>query len=143
MSGRRFLRGREPRPSVGEECEAFLAGRYADLPAIRSEGTPAWIHLNRVAHGTGDDLQRLRPHSPWSEDAPPADRWSTTVAWIANEVLRRAADEDQLRWIQTTVLWPLEDELIDAPCPMFGTPVALHRLVASALSEFDQQHRTR
>ena len=121
-------RGRQPEALdvyPGDECEAFLAGRY--LAYAESHGLPlqGWMWLNRIAHGS------------WSEVAAaaatdPVGVWDRLVAELAGAVTT-ATTEDGLRSLQQCVLVPVELQLIGED----PSPRRVRQLVDEALGRRD------
>ena len=48
-----------PPPSIGDECEAFLAGRSQQLHEAAGMPVPLWARLNRLARCSCEDLLEL------------------------------------------------------------------------------------
>ena len=96
---------------LGDECEAFLTGRY--LEWLRAEGLPVppWAHLNRVAHADRSALHGCAAVD-WGHRAR---SWEEAEALVAAAVLV-GVPPDRFGVIQWAVLLPLEFEL------MGGTP---------------------
>lgn len=89
-----------------EECQLFVAGRYVEYLRARNRSTPAWAHVNRLAHGSHDDLVDL---SSGLADRPPRFEWTSAIAYLAGEILATVRnDEERLRGLQRQVLIPLE-----------------------------------
>ena len=95
--------------ALAEECEAFLAGRWADCRRLQDRPLPRWAWLNQAAHA---DVGRLREAA-----ARPADKTSwrgdDIQAVLARAVLAASASGDLAR-LQREVLVPLELRLMDA-----------------------------
>jgi hypothetical protein len=111
-----------PAPSLGDECEAYLAGRYADVvDAVVGAGSrPAWVRLNEVAHAPLAALVEVAATPVGS--ASPWDAARRSLAEILIEASRD--DEARARRLQLEILQPLESRL--ARVAEFVTP---HRLV--------------
>ena len=95
---------------VGDECDAYLAGRLAFY--LRELGRPvppvAW--LNTVVHATPAELAVLA-HEADGTDRPMA--WRRTVGYLARTLLERSRETGQrVDWLQKDLLLPLELELI-------------------------------
>jgi hypothetical protein len=91
---------------VGEECEAFVSGRYFEI-IDRHEMVPDWIWLNAVAHAERADLERLADRSDRS------DRLVAGLSYLAVEVLAVCDHQHlSLRRAQREALMPFELELI-------------------------------
>jgi hypothetical protein len=95
---------------IGEECDAYLAGRLAFY--LRELGRPvppvAW--LNRVVHATPAELVILA-HEADDTDQPVA--WRRTVGYLSRTLLERSRETGQrVERLQQELLVPLELELI-------------------------------
>jgi hypothetical protein len=82
---------------LGDECEAFLAGRYA------------W--LNQAAHADAETIRSAAESLPDDGDIL---LWTDARATIATLVTAATAWGADLREVQHEVLVPLELELTDA-----------------------------
>ena len=100
------------------ECEALLAGRYADYLCSRGRWAPPWAWVNALAHGSAPELSALAGGGgrPGVDDPPGTDRWRRALAFLAEDLLGQievtGATLDQL---QRTRLIPLELELCRNP----------------------------
>lgn len=54
-----WSRGRRTESVLVVECEAFLAGRYAQYLDTKNLRVPDWAWLNVLAHGSQDDIATL------------------------------------------------------------------------------------
>lgn len=95
---------------IGDECDAYLAGRLAFY--LRELGRPvppvAW--LNRVVHATPAELVILANEAD-DTDQPMA--WRRTVGYLARTLLERSRETGQrIERLQQELLVPLELELI-------------------------------
>ena len=111
------------------ECEAFLDGRYAELVEGAGAPVPPWAWMNRLAHGTEDELRgevdRLGDLHGWRQ----------TSAYVAAEMLDEVdAGHLTLAALQRDVLVPLELDVIECGVASGWTPgqmaSALLRLLA-------------
>lgn len=104
----------EPAATAGNEFDSYLAGSYAEWLTREHRSVPAWAWVNRLAHGTVDELDELRA-GEWTPAPAPADvsLWQQVLTFLAGEVLDRVADDDELRELQRTVLVPVELRLAD------------------------------
>lgn len=100
--------------SAGNEFDSYLSGSYADWLMRRHRSVPAWAWVNRLAHGTIDELDELRA-GVFAPVATTTDvsLWHQVLTFLASEVLDRAVDHDELRELQRTVLVPVELRLAD------------------------------
>lgn len=92
--------------TVADECEAFVHGHYADC-AIARVGDEPWVQLNRLAHGSFDDLGNFVARHRRGTRATAAD------VDVARVLLARAPTPEDLRQVQREVLLPLEELLDD------------------------------
>lgn len=110
-------RRREPeepvrRAGVGEECDAFLAGEWAEYLAACGEPVPAWAWLNRVAHGRVGELRALTRAPGWGY--APLDEWDRLRACVADTLFQRSRPAStDVAGLQRSVLVPLELVLLD------------------------------
>jgi hypothetical protein len=100
---------RRSAPDVGDECEAFLSGRFALHLLSTGQLMPSWIGLNRLAHGTIEDVIAVssRPggNLAVSESAQ-------AIAYLADTVLDLVGrDAGRLQALQRDILVPAELEL--------------------------------
>jgi hypothetical protein len=93
-----------------EECEAFLAGTYAELCESRGERVPVWAWMNLLAHGTEDQLRTsVAPH-------PSCCRWRQARRFLAGELLDvTTSDRVSLADFQRDVLVPIELDVLSCP----------------------------
>ena len=103
---------------VGEECEAFLSGRFADLLGSKHEPVEPWAQLNKVAHAQPEDLKALAARTgPWYRvgtrlGGHRSRRWQRAVSEIAADLLKLSGGSPRaLRRLQVDALVPLELEL--------------------------------
>jgi hypothetical protein len=94
---------------VADECEAFLSGRLALHLMATGQLVPTWIGINRLAHGTVDDVLALGTRSDANVRA---SEWSVAVAYLADLALDLTGDDPgRLRDLQRDVLVPAELDL--------------------------------
>lgn len=100
------------------ECEALLAGRYADYLCSHGRWAPSWTWVNALAHCSAPELNVLAggDGEPGVDDPPGTGPWRRALAVLAEDVLGqievRGVTLDQL---QRTRLIPLELELCRNP----------------------------
>lgn len=121
----RWRRRRPRTSSIVEECAAYLDGEYESLLRRRHEPAPAWVALNRLAHGSLAQVRAAsRPaRSPWWWWRRP----ERSTRELADRVLQLARnDPDRLLALQHAVLIPLELQLASraAPAPAPGEVIA-------------------
>jgi len=95
---------------VGEECEAFVSGRWVEYLEARGELVPSWAWLNRVVHADPEELRALRvpPRRHQLED------WSQARTFLAVELLDLADERPEAAAdLQRDVLVPFELALFD------------------------------
>ena len=97
------------------ECEALLAGRYAEHLRRQGRWAPPWAWLNALAHLSEEalaDLATARP-DPQAGDPTGTREWRTAVAFLAEDVLRHVRSTGiPLRQLQASTLIPLELQLM-------------------------------
>lgn len=94
-------------PAIENEFDAYLAGRYVEWARSRGRSVPTWAWVNRVAHATMPELERLVHPSFQSADGD-VRLWDRVVTFLAEEILNRATDEPSLQDVQQRVLIPVE-----------------------------------
>lgn len=109
---------------VADECEAFLAGAYADACHRLGRGAPVWTWLNEGAHADADHLRRVAT----APEPERADIEQRTRATLARAVVS-AMDDRSLDDLQRSVLVPLELHVAGSEL----TPRRLIELVGRAL----------
>lgn len=115
-------------PSVGEECEEFLAGHLTEYLTVVGRPIPGWAWLNRVAHVRRDELILLA--SGGFPTDPPA--WRRALACLARAVLDQGEVDGGLDEIQRRLLIPLELQLIGEPG---GNTLSPSQLIDRVLTE--------
>jgi hypothetical protein len=94
---------------VGEECEAYLAGRLAYYFQAHGRPVPPVAWLNTVVHATPAELAVL---SNELNRGVPALAWRRAVGYLARSLLERSRETGRpLDQLQTELLVPLELEL--------------------------------
>lgn len=88
------------------ECEAFLSGTYAAYLQAQRMPVPAWAWINRLAHGTQADIERLAAND--NGDTPEA-LTSCIAAHLIAVTHQRGISLDSL---QHNNLIPLETLLV-------------------------------
>jgi hypothetical protein len=120
--------------ALAEEAEAFLAGRLADRFADTGRGVPAWALLNRLAHGSIDELTALlvAAQGGWRAH-PSALVWTAAERRLALRLLSTSGTPGELRSLQSAVLIPVEFELTKRPTAL--SPEDVIAAVTQALDE--------
>ena len=105
-----------------DECEAFLAGQWAEFRRANGLPVPTWASLNQAAHASADIIAvaAIRP-----ANRTPSS--STDVETLVARALLAASTRDELPRLQLRTLIPLELELL-------GTPLSPRRLVELAIT---------
>jgi len=121
---------------VGDECEAFLAGRLGAY--LRQEGRP--IHavswLNQVVHATPEELDRL---ALLGAQLDYVSTWHRAVGYMTRSLLERAAETGRpVGELQSTLLLPLELRLLGDPDAASLDPADLIRLALATLYEMPE-----
>lgn len=94
-----------------EECQAFLAGSYADHLDEKGLPIPTWAWTNLLAHGSELDLHR-QEGPPNSQGSPACFQWRAARSYLAREILDHTKEcTVDLTELQRKVLIPLELEL--------------------------------
>jgi hypothetical protein len=96
----------EERGSIGDELEAFLAGRYVRFVRDRHREIPWWAWVNRLAHGTSDEVTALG-----TRRVRRRDEWGRAEQFLAQEIMVLARGD--LAGLQRSGLVPLELKLAE------------------------------
>lgn len=128
---------READELIGD-CEAFLAGRFAEHLEDRGDWVPMWAWTNLLAHATEEDL-RTEVETATTVPCSPGG-WRQARAYLAGELLDVADRYGPLERLQADALAPLELELAAQPMTSSATPGLW---VASVLAAIDQQRPPR
>jgi hypothetical protein len=91
-----------PRPSLADECDAFLGGWYALLHASFAGSAEGWVALNRTAHAEPSIIHQI---ALGEGDASP---WMADEQQVARAMVVHSADDEYVRLLQQIVLVPLE-----------------------------------
>lgn len=115
------------------ECEAFLAGTYAEYVESLGGRVPGWAWANLLAHGSVDDLRATAALLHFARAVHPGGGWRAARAYLAAEVVGLVdGGACSLRDVQEQVLVPVE--LVLASDPSWpGTPTAFVTVVRAAL----------
>lgn len=115
------------------ECEAFLAGTYADFVEALGGRVPGWAWANLLAHGCLDDLRTAATVLHFARSVHPSGGWRSARGYLADEVVGLV---DGGTWslpdLQAQVLVPLELRLVSERTRV-TTPTALVTAVRAAL----------
>jgi hypothetical protein len=92
---------------LGDETDAFLAGRYLEI--TRAAGgenrLEPWMWLNALAHGS---YERVRELSLGIMGTGETAAWRNMRLRVAQELVKRCQDANDLAHVQHAVLVPLE-----------------------------------
>lgn len=139
-----FHRGRlQARSDAGDrrerqlvtETEDFLAGRLLELRYAAGQSIPDWAWINRLAHGTIDDLTEVA--GEWRHGGL-YHSWRRARAYLAGELLDAAPTQASLIELQRELLVPLELQLMHG-CAM---PLRPRHLVARVLTALNSRTPT-
>ena len=112
-----------------EECEAFLAGRYAELLDSWGAVVPAWAWMNLVAHGDEVALRCAMEERTMAG-------WRQARAYLAAVILDAVDDGTiVLADLQREVLVPLELDVAVCRTAVHWTPGQLVRGLLRLLPE--------
>ena len=107
MSKSRRPESRDAAQGVGEECEAFLRGEWAEYRLGQGETVPPWAWLNRVAHAPEAALRMVRRGADSSDRH--GDSWAEFRTCVAEALLKRADERGiDVAALQAVVLVPIE-----------------------------------
>jgi hypothetical protein len=122
---------------IGEECEAFLAGRLAVYLQGKGRPIPPVGWLNQLVHATPDELEFLATGG--SAEAVQPSAWCRTVAYLARSLLQRAQVTGRpIGELQRELLIPLELELIGNPSSAGLDSADVVRLTLTRLYELPE-----
>ncbi|MDP1803928.1 MAG: hypothetical protein Q8K72_02065 [Acidimicrobiales bacterium] len=100
------------------ECDAILAGRYADYLCSRGRPAPPWTWVNALAHRSASDLAALAggDDRPGADRTPDAQQWRQALAYLADDVVSQVQESGiTVGQLQRTRLIALELELCRNP----------------------------
>jgi hypothetical protein len=101
--------------ALAAESEAFLHGRLADQLVATGRRVPGWVMLNRLAHGTRDELAALGVAGNCGWRVHPSlggPQWLADERALASRLIGIGTSAEALRTLQDEVLIPLELTLI-------------------------------
>lgn len=113
-----------PAEAVGDECDAFLAGRLVPFRWPDGTPTPVWTWLNETAHGDIEQIVAVASQTITEETGVP-ERTRTLLA----RALLGVGPRSGVPALQQRVLVPLELELVG----QVMSPRRLVELVGRAL----------
>lgn len=100
------------------ECEAILAGRYAEYLCSHGRPAPPWTWVNALAHRSASELTALAggDGQPGAGTTPEAHQWQRALAYLADDVVSQVREAGStVGQLQRTRLIPLELELCRNP----------------------------
>lgn len=119
--------------ALAAECEAFLAGHYADHLVREVQIVPAWAWMNLIAHGTEDQIREAATTFV-------ARGWPGASRFLAGELIDLVESGlEPLDELQRSYLVPLELELASLPWTARWSPA---QLVAAVLATLPQRRLT-
>ena len=129
LFSRRDPEGREglTGAGIGADCEAYVAGWYAEHLIVQGRRVPPWAWLNQAAHA---DAMTIAAAANGLPDDGHCLVWTDARAAVAALIVAALASGADLHEIQQEVLVPLEIDLRHETC----TPESLTRRVYQALA---------
>lgn len=118
----------DPDGGLGDECEAWLAGAWAEYLAGQGEPVPHWAWLNQVAHGSEKAIRSMT-----RLPAVNHDEWFRLRGCVAESLIKEAAGKGvSVADLQRSVLIPIECALFDDEgLYRFGNPELMVRILAA------------
>lgn len=116
---------------VVAEAERLLAGKSVQDYVQRAGRAPAWTLVAVLGHCSRSELERIAAPST----SPDPGGWSGAVAYLAEQMLSRSADERDLLILQRRSLIPLELDLLGGRLRAPRTPAELYVLISGALEQ--------
>jgi hypothetical protein len=126
-----------------DECNALLAGRYADYLHEQGHLAAPWVWMNALAHASQEELTEVAAGPPTrTSDRPGTVEWRRAIAFLAEEVLERARSTGtSLADLQRSALVPLELELMACTGGAVLSPGQLAGLVMAAVHRHPSRRR--
>ena len=118
----------DPDGGLGEECEAWLAGTWAEYLAGRGEPVPRWAWLNQVAHASEKAVRSMTRLPDVNND-----EWLRLRGCVAESLIKEAAGKGvSVAELQRSVLLPIECALFhNESLYRFGNPELMVRILAA------------
>ena len=125
--------------SVGVECEAFLAGEWAEYREAHGDDVPHWAWLNRVAHVSETALRLAAREPVWGPRT--YDDWTRLRLCVAERLLEQATVKAMsVAQLQRLALVPLELALFgDERLSRLSDAELLGRALAALQHPLDQR----
>ena len=122
------------RLTLGDECEAYCAGRSWELYRVAGFPMPAWVQANRLARGTVEDITRLAAKTPGRPESDNEPSWDYVMYLLGQQLLAADDEPGRFEMVQTSALAPLEEMLLtsDNRCRVTAAEffrLALHPIV--------------
>lgn len=113
---------------LGDECEAWLAGTWAEYLSGRGEPVPRWAWLNQVAHASEKAVRAMTRLPAFNND-----EWLRLRGCVAESLIKEAAGKGvTVAELQHSVLLPIECALFhDESLYRFGNPELMVRILAA------------
>ena len=112
--------------SIGDECEAFLAGQLVEHLVAHGREVPTWAWLNKLAHASVAELERIAMGTPaYGHDVEYA-AWNQSMTVLADDLLGQVGgDLAALEAIQSRFLVAFELAAIESGPSFPMTPSLL------------------
>jgi hypothetical protein len=125
---------------IGDECDAFLAGEWAEHLAENGQPVPQWAWVNQVAHGSEERMRDLATQPAWR--LAKQDEWTRLRACVADALFSRARQNGAtVAEVQLHVLVPLELMLLgDKRLQQLGSAQLLIRTLSVLHHPSAQSH---
>lgn len=92
---------------LGDECEAYLRGEWAEYLRAHGQAVPRWAWLNRVAHAPEEALRLAHRRPVWCGQHE--DVWTEFRSSVADLLFKQAEDSGRtVDELQASVLVPIE-----------------------------------
>jgi hypothetical protein len=118
--------GDEAIATIGDECEAYLAGGLVEYLTSRGEDVPSWAWLNKLAHASPEEMEAIAMGTVAYGAAADYAAWNQSVTVLAADLLDQVhGDASALRAVQSQFLVPFELAAIDSGPAFPMTPSLL------------------
>jgi hypothetical protein len=115
---------------VGDECDAYLAGEWAEFCLAHGAPLPPWAWLNHVAHAPEAALARaVQPgRGPWTTPT----EWDGLRRSVVESLFRHAEERRvTVSQLQRAVLVPIELSLFEHHDRRLGNNELLFRILSA------------
>jgi len=114
----------------GDECDAYLAGDWAEFCLAQGLPVPPWAWLNRVAHAPEAVLGGAVRRRPGPQLTP--TEWDGLRRSVVESLFRHAAERGvTVSHLQRAVLVPIELSLFEHHDRRFGNSALLFRILSA------------